>query len=35
MIQAAFGWGQSYVHEFNAREGERYGTLDPMRDSPA
>jgi hypothetical protein len=34
VIQAAFGWGHSHLHEFIAADGERYGTADPMYDSP-
>ena len=34
VIQAAFGWGHSHLHEFIAGDGERYGTPDPMYDSP-
>jgi hypothetical protein len=34
VIQAAFGWGHSHLHEFIADDGERYGTPDPMYDSP-
>ena len=34
VIQAAFGWGHSHLHEFIANDGERYGTSDPMYDSP-
>ena len=30
VIQAAFGWGHSHLHEFIAGDGERYGTPDPM-----
>jgi hypothetical protein len=34
VIQAAFGWGHSHLHEFIAGDGERYGTPDPMDDAP-
>lgn len=34
VIQAAFGWGHSHLHEFIAGDGERYGTPDPMYDAP-
>lgn len=34
VIQAAFGWGHSHLHEFIAGDGERYGTPDPMYDDP-
>jgi len=34
VIQAAFGWGHSHLHEFIAGDGERYGTADPMDDAP-
>lgn len=34
VIQAAFGWGHSHMHEFIAGDGERYGTLDPDYDDP-
>lgn len=34
VIQAAFGWGHSHLHEFIAGDGERYGTPDPMHDDP-
>lgn len=34
VIQAAFGWGHSHMHEFVAGDGERYGTLDPDYDDP-
>ncbi len=34
VIQAAFGWGHSHMHEFIAGDGERYGTPDPMYDAP-
>src|SRR5258706_4390218 len=34
VIQAAFGWGHSHLHEFIARDGERYGSPDPMYDPP-
>ena len=34
MIQAAFGWGHSHLHEFIAGDGERYGSADPMYDPP-
>lgn len=34
VIQAAFGWGHSHLHEFIAGDGERYGTADPMYDPP-
>jgi hypothetical protein len=34
VIQAAFGWGHSHLHEFITGDGERYGTADPMYDSP-
>ena len=34
VIQAAFGWGQSHLHEFIAGDGERYGAADPMYDPP-
>jgi len=34
VIQAAFGWGHSHLHEFIAANGERYGAADPMYDSP-
>lgn len=34
VIQAAFGWGHSHLHEFIAGDGERYGTPDPMYDTP-
>jgi hypothetical protein len=34
VIQAAFGWGHSHLHEFIAGDGERYGSADPMYDSP-
>jgi hypothetical protein len=34
VIQAAFGWGHSHLHEFFAGDGERYGTLDPDYDEP-
>lgn len=34
VIQAAFGWGHSHLHEFVAGDGERYGTPDPMYDEP-
>jgi hypothetical protein len=34
VIQAAFGWGHSHLHEFIAGDGERYGTADPMYDAP-
>ena len=34
VIQAAFGWGHSHLHEFVAGDGERYGTPDPMYDDP-
>jgi hypothetical protein len=34
VIQAIFGWGHSHLHEFIANDGERYGTSDPMYDSP-
>lgn len=34
VIQAAFGWGHSHLHEFIAGDGERYGTPDPMNDAP-
>jgi len=34
VIQAAFGWGHSHLHEFIAGDGERYGTPDPNYDSP-
>jgi Plasmid pRiA4b ORF-3-like protein len=29
VIQAAFGWSHSHLHEFMAGDGERYGTADP------
>ena len=34
VIQAAFGWGHSHLHEFIAGHGERYGSADPMYDAP-
>jgi Plasmid pRiA4b ORF-3-like protein len=34
VIQAAFGWGDMHLHEFVARDGQRYGTSDPMYDAP-
>jgi hypothetical protein len=34
VIQAAFGWGHSHLHEFIAGDGERYGSADPMYDTP-
>jgi hypothetical protein len=34
VIQAAFGWTHSHLHEFVAQDGERYGTADPMYDDP-
>lgn len=34
VIQAAFGWGHSHMHEFVAGDGERYGTFDPDYDDP-
>ncbi len=34
VIQAAFGWGHSHLHEFIAGDGERYGTPDPDFDEP-
>lgn len=34
VIQAAFGWGHSHLHEFIAGDGERYGSADPMYDAP-
>jgi hypothetical protein len=34
VIQAAFGWGHSHLHEFIAGDGERYGTPDPDYDDP-
>jgi hypothetical protein len=34
VIQAAFGWGHSHLHEFVAGDGERYGTPDPDYDAP-
>lgn len=34
VIQAAFGWGHSHLHEFVAGDGERYGVADPMYDPP-
>ena len=34
VIQAAFGWGHSHLHEFVAGDGERYGTSDPLYDDP-
>lgn len=34
VIQAAFGWGHSHLHEFIDGEGERYGAADPMYDTP-
>jgi hypothetical protein len=34
VIQAAFGWGHSHLHEFIAGDGERYGAADPMYDPP-
>jgi hypothetical protein len=33
VIQAAFGWGHSHLHEFIAGDGERYGSTDPMYDT--
>ena len=33
-IQGAFGRGHAHLHEFIAGDGERYGTCDPMHDSP-
>jgi len=33
VIQAAFGWGHSHLHEFIAGDGERYGSSDPMYDT--
>ncbi len=30
VIQAAFGWGHSHMHEFIASDGERYGSSDPF-----
>lgn len=30
VIQAAFGWGHSHLHEFIASDGERYGSSDPL-----
>ena len=34
VIQAAFDWGHSHLHEFIAGDGERYGAADPMYDPP-
>jgi len=34
VIQAVFGWGHSHLHEFIAGDGERYGSADPMYDTP-
>lgn len=34
VIQAAFGWCETHLHEFIARDGQRYGTSDPMYDAP-
>ena len=34
VIQAAFGWEHSHLHEFIAGDGKRYGSPDPMYDSP-
>ena len=31
VIQAAFGWGHSHLHEFIAGDGERYGTDSELR----
>jgi hypothetical protein len=33
VIQAAFGWRHSHLHEFITGDGERYGSSDPMDDS--
>ena len=30
VIQVAFGWGHSHMHEFIASDGERYGSSDPF-----
>jgi len=34
VIQAAFGWADSHLHEFIGGDGERYGTPDPHFDEP-
>jgi hypothetical protein len=34
VIQAAFGWGHAHLHEFLGGDGERYGSPDPLYDSP-
>jgi hypothetical protein len=34
VIQAVFGWGHSHLHEFVAGDGERYGSADPIYDTP-
>ncbi len=34
MIQAAFGWSHSHLHEFIAGDGERHGTPDSDCDDP-
>lgn len=34
VIQAAFGWNHSHLHEFIGRDGQRYGTSDPDYDAP-
>jgi hypothetical protein len=34
VIQAAFGWCDMHLHEFTARDGQRYGTSDPTYDAP-
>lgn len=34
VIQAAFGWEHSHLHEFVANDAQRYGTTDPMYGEP-
>lgn len=34
VIQAAFGWTDSHLHDYVARDGLRYGVADPLYDDP-